>query len=104
MKLELEAAIKDLKFDNTVIVKPGLVVGSRSDSRPAEAMLRSLARGLGRISGGWLKDGWAQDADVIARAAVKAGERAELDLAGRKEGEVKVWEVSMKEIMLLGRE
>lgn len=104
MKIDLEVAIKELKFPNTVIVKPGLIVGTRTESRPAEAALRGLARGLGAINGGLLKDGWAQDADVIARAAVRAGERASADLEGRKEGEVKVWEVGMKEILKLGRE
>lgn len=56
------------------------------------------------MSGGLLKEGGAQDADVIARAAVRAGERASVDLEGRKEGEVKVWEVGMKDILRLGRE
>ena len=96
LKTEVEIAVKELDFEHTVIVKPGLIVGDRGESRPIEAVFRSTAKILGAISGGVLKDGWAQDADVIARAAVKAGLKTD-------EGDVKVWEVEQKEILRLGR-
>lgn len=70
IKAELEAEVKALDFEHTVIIKPGLIVGTRSESRPVEAIFRRTAQFLGSISGGLLKDSWAQDADVIARAAV----------------------------------
>jgi hypothetical protein len=47
-----------------------------------------------------LKNGWAQDADVIARAAVRAGFKASVS----KDSELKVWNVEQKEILALGRE
>jgi len=44
-------------------------VGPRKDSRFAEAVLRKTAMTAGSWSGNRLKDFWAQDADVIAKAA-----------------------------------
>lgn len=88
-----------MEFEHTVIVKPGLIVGERVESRPVEAMFRGAAKFLGAVSGGLLKDGWAQNADVIARAAVRAGLKAE----ETKAGDLRVWEVDQKEILSLGR-
>lgn len=99
LKAELEIAVKELNFEHTVIVKPGLIVGERGESRPIEAVFRTTAKLLGAISGGILKDVWAQDADVIARAAVRAGLRA----SEARKSELKVWEVEQKEILDLGQ-
>jgi uncharacterized protein YbjT (DUF2867 family) len=96
MKGELEDAVKSLEFERTVIVRPGLIVGVREDSRPPEAGLRKLANLMGAVSGGVLKDFWAQDAEVIARAAVNAALQAE----GREE---KVWVVEQGDVVRLGR-
>lgn len=96
MKGELEDAVQELGFERTVIMRPGLIVGVREDSRPPEAGLRKLANLMGAISGGALKDFWAQDADVIARAAVSAG----LQAAERDE---KVWIVGQSDVIRLGR-
>ncbi|CAK4033972.1 NAD dependent epimerase dehydratase family [Lecanosticta acicola] len=73
MKGELEEAVQELGFENVVIVRPGVIVGNRQESRIAEAVLRNVARFAGSVSGGMLKDSWAQDDVVIARAAVRAG-------------------------------
>ena len=70
MKGELEDAVKALDFEHTIILRPGLIVGDREDSRPLEFGIRKLAGVLGKVG---LKDFWAQDASVIAKAAVKAG-------------------------------
>lgn len=98
MKADLEEAVVELGFDHTVIVKPGLIVGSREDSRPPEAAFRGVAKLLGAVSGGWLKDGWAQDADVIGRAAVSAGVKA-------LNGDIKekVYFVNQADLIRLGR-
>lgn len=98
MKGELEDAVKALGFKHTVILKPGLLVGSREDSRPTEFALRKVADFFGSISGNKLKDFWAQDADVIARAAVHAGLEC---LDGKKEPGF--WELSQADIVRLGR-
>ncbi|RDW85772.1 hypothetical protein BP5796_04097 [Coleophoma crateriformis] len=97
MKGELEDAVKSLGFDNTVIVRPGLIVGAREEFRGPELVFRKLAGALGSLSSA-LKDPWAQDADVIAKAAVAAGNKA---LAG--EAPTAVWEVGQSEVVRLGR-
>lgn len=98
MKGEIEEHIKEVGFDHTIIVRPGLISGRRDETRFAEGLFRGVAAGLGKISTHWLKDFWAQDADVIARAAINAAVRA-------KKGEVKdkVWILEQKDIVRLGR-
>jgi len=97
MKAELDEAVKALDFEHTVLVKPGLIVGPRDDSRPPEAVLRGIAKALGAINSSYLKDTWSQDADVIGKAAVTAGLKC---LEGKAP---KVWEVTQKEIIQMGR-
>ena len=98
MKAELEEAVKELGFPHTVLVKPGVLLGKREESRPAEAVLQYIAKGMGAISKAGLQDWWAQDVDVIGKAAVTAGMQC---LEGKRdEG---VWEVSQSEILRLGR-
>lgn len=72
MKGELDEAVKAIGFQHVIILKPGLLVGTRNDSRPGEFAARKVASILGSLSGNRLKDSWAQDAEVVARAAVKA--------------------------------
>ena len=98
MKAEIEKAVKELGFPHTVFVKPGLLVGARKDTRVTEAIVRTIAKGMGAISQAGLKDWWAQDADVVGRAAVAAGMQC---LEGKKEEGV--WEVSQSDIIRLGR-
>ena len=97
MKAELEEAVKELGFQHTVILKPGLLVGGRTDSRPLEALFRGIAKSLGSISKG-LTDWWAQDVDVIGKAAVSAGMQC---VEGKREEGV--WIVSQSDIIKLGR-
>jgi len=96
MKGQLEDDAIKLGFKHTVIIRPGLIVGERSDSRPAEFAFRKIAGIFGKIG---LKDAWAQDADVIAKAAVHAGE---LCLEGKREDGV--WIIGQAEIIKLGKE
>lgn len=98
MKGEIEEDIKALDFDHTIIVQPGIIAGRREESRPMEAVLRHIAGFAGMISTHYLKDPWAQDADVIAKASVSAGLKA-------VNGEVpsKVWIVNAADIVRLGR-
>lgn len=101
MKAEIERDVLALDFAHTVIVRPGLISGRREESRPAEAVIRRIADVFGAVSGGRLKDFWAQDADVIARASVRAALKAK---AGEYDGNGKVTYLHAKEIMELGRE
>jgi len=97
MKGELEDSVKALGFEKTIFVRPGLIVGSREESRPAEAVVRKIAGFAGMLGNGF-KDFWAQDADTIAKAAITAGLMA-------VDGKVKenVWIVAQSDIVRLGR-
>ncbi|THZ59053.1 NAD(P)-binding protein [Aureobasidium pullulans] len=90
MKGELDEAVKKLGFEHVVILKPGLLVGEREDSRPGEYMVRSFARALG--------DSWAQDADVVARTAVAAA----VEVVEGRNGE-EVWVLNQREVLRMGR-
>jgi hypothetical protein len=61
----------------------------------------AIARFFGSISHGALMDGWAQEADVIARAAVRGG----LDCLPRDTtlAEKRVVRLSQADIVRLGR-
>lgn len=64
-----------------------------------EAPVRWLAAGLGHISTNYLKDFWAQDADVIAKAAVSTALKMH-----KGELQDKVMYLHAKEIIRYGRE
>lgn len=99
MKGEIERDVLALDFAHTVILRPGIIAGRREESRPAEAIIRWVADIAGWVSGGKLKDFWAQDADVIARAAVRAGLRAQ---RGGFDGKSTI--IDQKEILEMGRQ
>lgn len=98
LKAEIEEAVKELGFPHTVLMRPGLLVGDRKETRLTEAVLQIVAKGMGAISKGRLKDCWAQDVDVIGKAAVAAGIQC-LE-SKREEG---VWMINQSEIIRLGR-
>lgn len=100
MKGEIEEDVKALNFDKTIILRPGLISGQRQESRPAEAVARFFAGIVGQVSSS-LKDSWAQDSDVIAKAAINAGLKAlEGDVPT---GSEKVWVLDGSDIIRLGR-
>jgi uncharacterized protein YbjT (DUF2867 family) len=96
MKGEIEEHVKELGFEHTIILRPGLLVGKREQSRLVEGVLRGVASALNYIHSS-LKDFWAQDAETVARAAVSAAMKVE-------KGEVKdkVWVLEQKDIVRLG--
>ncbi|KAJ9215074.1 hypothetical protein DTO166G4_3331 [Paecilomyces variotii] len=78
----------------------GLISGQREESRPTEAVFRFIAGVAGKVHSA-LKDTWAQDSDVIAKAAVNAGLKAlEGDVPS---GNEKVWVLGGSDIIRLGR-
>jgi len=104
MKGELEDAVIEIGFERTVILRPGLIVGSREKTRLLEYPLHGVANLLGAISGGKLKDGWAQDADIIGRAAVRAAlEEGVWEGKGKQEGGKTVWHLTQADIVALGK-
>ncbi|KAI9769066.1 MAG: Protein fmp52, mitochondrial [Geoglossum simile] len=96
MKGELEDAVSGIGFEKVVLVRPGLIVGDREQSRLPEVMLGGLAKLTGFVG---LKDMWAQDAIVIARAAVKAG----LEANEGRAPEGGVWVLGQGDIVRLGK-
>lgn len=53
MKAELEEAVTELGFPRTVLVKPGVLVGTREQSRPPEAFVQVSLEDLVRsVTGG----------------------------------------------------
>lgn len=99
MKGEMERDVRALGFERTIILRPGLIAGRREERRLFEGVVRGVADGLGKLLGNWAKDPWAQDKEVIARAAVRAGLMAE-----RGEVADPVWVIGGREIIKLGRE
>ena len=97
MKAELEEAVVEIGFDQTVIVNPGMLLGDRERKEFFEVVLRNVATVMGKLHGG-LKDFWAQDGDVIARATVSAALAA-------SEGKApdKVWRITQSDIVRMGR-
>lgn len=73
MKGELEDAVKQIGFDTVVVLRPGLIMGHREEARYAESAIKMCANGLIRLFGHAATDFWAQDSDLIAKAAVVAG-------------------------------
>ncbi|CEL05061.1 hypothetical protein BJX68DRAFT_10203 [Aspergillus pseudodeflectus] len=101
MKGEIEEDIKALGFERTVILRPGLIAGQREESRPLEAAARFVAGAFGKLHSS-LKDGWAQEADVIGKAAVNTGLKA---LNGDvPAGSEKVWVLHGSDIIKYGKE
>lgn len=105
MKGQTEDDVMAIGFERTVFVRPGLIVGQRDVPRWNERPLHMLANLLGGIAP-ILKDAWAQDADTVARAAVRAGVDNAVwmgrSLVDGKEGG-KVWFMSQSEIVELGK-
>lgn len=97
MKNGVEDAIRHLDFDHAVILKPGVILGQREESRTAESLFQSAVRGLGRVSQAG-QDKFGHEAVVIARAAVRAAE-----LAREGKAPSKYWVVEGDEIIRLGR-
>lgn len=97
MKGQLEDDVKALGFKHTIIVRPGLILGPREDSRPAEFAIQSIAK-LFRRATPALTDFWAQDAATIARAAINAGVQC---LEGKREEGA--WMLEQTEINALGK-
>ncbi|KAL7924676.1 hypothetical protein ACQKWADRAFT_285651 [Trichoderma austrokoningii] len=95
MKKGVETAVKELEFEHGIIVRPGLILGEREKGRFLEGVAAAFARGLGFIG---LKDSFAQDAEVIARAAIRAAQ-----LADEGKAPSKFWVLGQSDIIKLGR-
>ncbi|KAI1632876.1 hypothetical protein F4809DRAFT_625775 [Biscogniauxia mediterranea] len=98
MKRDVEDAVRDLDFEQAIILRPGLLLGKREVERAGETVFATLFRGLGRLSQA-AQDMFAQEADVIARAAVAATQ-----IAAEGKAPAKYWVLEASDIIRLGRE
>ncbi|CAK7265550.1 Protein fmp52, mitochondrial [Sporothrix epigloea] len=98
MKNGVEDTIKELGFDQAIIVQPGLILGDREVEHQGAGLFKALAKATGSVSQG-LHDSLAQDAEVIARAAAHA-----TLLASQGKAPSKYWIVGPQAIIKLGRD
>ncbi|KAG5999650.1 hypothetical protein E4U21_006540 [Claviceps maximensis] len=97
MKNGVEDAIQELGFEHAIILRPGMILGEREQSRLAEGIFQKMVRGLGMVNTG-LQNAVGQDAEVIARAAIRAAQLAEESRAPDK-----YWVLGASEIVKLGQ-
>jgi len=76
VKGEVEAAVRALPFDAIAILRPGLLLGDRRESRPAEAVARAVAPLLNPLLVGPLAKYRAVGAGRVAAAMVALAEDA----------------------------
>ncbi|KAH8666631.1 hypothetical protein BX600DRAFT_436027 [Xylariales sp. PMI_506] len=98
MKQGVEDTIKSLDFEQAIILRPGFIVGEREVAHQGGALMHAFFAGLGKISTK-LMDSTAQDAQVIARAAVQAAA-----LAGEGKAPSKYWVLEQADIIKYGRD
>lgn len=72
VKGEVETAVRALPFEAVVILRPGLLLGDRRESRPAEAVARVVAPLLNPLLIGPLAAYRSVHADQVAAAMVAA--------------------------------
>ncbi|KAK7976575.1 hypothetical protein PG989_015038 [Apiospora arundinis] len=100
MKQGVENAIQSLGFAHqAVVLRPGIILSEREREHQGAPLLKSLIRGVGRVSQAW-HDNLGQEADVIARASVKAALLS--PEAGRASGRFRI--IERDDIVRLGRE
>lgn len=95
MKRGVEYAIKELDFENAIILRPGMILGRET---PKYKWLEDIFLGLKRFGQGF-QDKWAQDQIVIGRAAVAAARIADQGTAPEK-----FWILEQSDIVKLGRD
>jgi hypothetical protein len=112
MKRGVETAIRELEFENAIILRPGMILGRE---KPKNKWLEDIFDGMKRISQGFqdacgmcdfsmtqwarLIECVAQDQTVIGRAAVAAVQMVEEGKAPEK-----FWVLEQSDIVKLGRD
>jgi uncharacterized protein YbjT (DUF2867 family) len=78
VKGEVEGALRDLPFREGVkLFHPSMLLGDRTESRPAERAAAAVMKVTGPLFAGALKRYRAIDASLVARAMVNAARHAE---------------------------
>lgn len=97
MKNGVEDTIKELDFDHGIIIKPGMILGNREETRAAEGLLQGLVHAVGKLSAG-AQNAIGQEADVIAKAAIRAAQ-----LADQGKAPSKYWVIEGSDIVRMGQ-
>lgn len=98
MKQGVENTVQELGFDTAIILRPGFIMGQRDTERAGEGLAVGAVRGLGRWLGLGFQDKFAQEAEVIGRAAVHA-----VRLTEEGKAPAPVWILEQADIVRLGR-
>lgn len=96
MKQGVEDTIKSLDFEQAIIVRPGAILGERTNQKKHGS---TIMHTIINVLPGVARDRLGQDADIIARAAVNAALLA-------KEGKApsKYWVLEQADVVRLGRD
>ncbi|KAK0755832.1 hypothetical protein N5P37_011613 [Trichoderma harzianum] len=95
MKRGVEKHIKELDFENAIILRPGMILGREN---PKNRWLEDIFHGMKKLGQGF-QDKWAQDQTIIGRAAVAAVRMVEEGKAPAK-----FWVLEQSDIVRLGRD
>ncbi|KAI3324160.1 NAD(P)-binding protein [Xylariaceae sp. AK1471] len=98
MKIGVEDAIKSLDFKQAIILRPGFLMGQREVTHTGGPFMETVFRGLGTYLGQGAQDKFAQEDQIVARAAVKAAL-----LAAEGKAPSKYWVLEQNDIVRLGR-
>lgn len=99
MKVGVEDAIKALGFKQAIILRPGFLMGKREVSHAGGPLLESVFRGMRTYLGQGAQDKFAQEDQVVARAAVRAA-----TLAAEGKAPSNYWILEQSDIVKLGRD
>ncbi|KAI0186649.1 hypothetical protein EV127DRAFT_483967 [Xylaria flabelliformis] len=99
MKIGVEDTIQSLDFKQAIILRPGFLMGDREVAHTGGALLGSVFRGMKTYLGQGAQDKFAQEDQVVARAAVKA-----TLLAAEGKAPSKYWVLEQSDIVRLGRD
>ncbi|GAP92926.1 putative protein mitochondrial [Rosellinia necatrix] len=99
MKVGVEDSIKSLDFKQAIILRPGFLIGNREVAHTGGPLIASLFNGIKTYLGQGVQDKFAQEDEVVARAAVKAAM-----LAAEGKAPSKFWVLEQNDIVRLGRD
>lgn len=75
LKGEMEAAVKSSGIEAIHIFQPSVLLGSRKEKRPAEAVFQGIIKRLSFLLIGRLQQYWGIAADDVARAMIAASKK-----------------------------
>jgi len=95
MKVGVEDAIKELDFEHSIVLRPGMILGRE---KPKVAFLENIFANLNKLGQG-IQDKLGQDQTIIGRAAIAAARMAEEGISPSK-----YWVLEQDDIVKFGRD